>query len=129
MPRFRVVLIGAMETHGVNRARSGEDLDLLHPGKAPDTAGLTDGPETFAELAVREIKNRCLATFSVLDYCIWAIVTNEDHAENWAFHIVDSLARNSLTNTHLTQFASVQCRQDDNAKKTYPRDLCETQYV
>ena len=47
---------------------------------------MADGPDTFAELKVNEIKNGWLAMISMLSYYVEAIVTSQGPVENGAAH-------------------------------------------
>lgn len=81
---------------------------------------LADDPDTFAELKVKEIKNRRLAMVSILGHYVQALVTKEGPVANWTNHLADPAGNNifSYTSTqtgwtapivHTLDYSSVSC--------------------
>ena len=90
------VLMGAFEAYRVKGGPLRVDLYLLPPGQAFDPLVLSDDPDTFAELEVKEIKNSCLVLFSVFGYYVQATATGEGPLESWGPHIPDPFAVNGM---------------------------------
>jgi len=116
LPLFAVVLIevalmAAVESYrrsgkgpsgyspGVGKFDSSifDGLDRLYPGGPFDPLGLSDDPEVFAELQVKEIKNGRLAMVSILAFAVQSYVTGEGPYTNWSKHVADPFGYNLLT--------------------------------
>lgn len=72
-------------------------LDNIYPGGPFDPLGLSEDPDTFAELKVKEIKNGRLALISVLGFGFQSLVTGEGPYTNWIKHISDPFGYNFVT--------------------------------
>merc|ERR1711977_153056 len=65
-----------------------DGLDSLYPGGPFDPLGLSNDPDVFDELKVKEIKNGRLAMVSILAFAIQSYVTGEGPYANWSKHVV-----------------------------------------
>lgn len=74
-----------------------DGLDSLYPGGPFDPLGLSDDPEVFAELKVKEIKNGRLALVAVLAFALQSYVTGEGPYANWSKHVTDPFGYNLIT--------------------------------
>merc|ERR1712159_354394 len=72
-------------------------LDSLYPGGPFDPLGLSDDPEVFAELKVKEIKNGRLALGAVLALALQSYITGEGPYANWSKHVTDPFGYNLIT--------------------------------
>lgn len=74
-----------------------EGADTIYPGGPFDPFGLSEDPEVFEELKVKEIKNGRLAMVSVLGFAAQGYVTGEGPYANWQKHIADPFGYNIMT--------------------------------
>jgi len=72
-------------------------LDYIYPGGPFDPLALSEDPDNFSELKVKEIKNGRLALVSVLGYAFQCVVTGEGPYTNWIKHISDPFGYNFVT--------------------------------
>ena len=95
----QVVMKGAIKAYCVEGGPfGGRALDLVYTsGKQFDPLGLTDNPDTAAELKVKEIRKGRLAMLPMLGYYVQAAVTSQGPVEHWASHIADPFVVNGLT--------------------------------
>merc|ERR1719450_1088090 len=108
---IEVALMGAVETYRKNRKGPAgyspgvgkfdssifDGLDNLYPGGPFDPLNLSDDPDVFAELKVKEIKNGRLAMVSVLGFAVQSAVTAEGPYANWSKHLSDPFGYNLIT--------------------------------
>ena len=90
----QVLLMGGAEAYRAGKGPWTSEDSIYPGGFAFDPMGLSDDPDTFAELKVKEIKNSRLAMFSIFGYYVQAIVTGEGPYQNWVGHIADPFALN-----------------------------------
>jgi light-harvesting complex II chlorophyll a/b binding protein 5 len=108
---IEVALMAAVETYrkngegpagyspGVGKFDSSifEGLDNLYPGGPFDPLNLSDDPDVFAELKVKEIKNGRLAMVAILGFAVQSLVTAEGPYANWSKHVADPFGYNLVT--------------------------------
>jgi len=108
---IEVALMAAVETYrkngkgpagyspGVGKFDSSifDGLDSLYPGGPFDPLGLSDDPDVFDELKVKEIKNGRLAMVAILGFAIQSYVTGEGPYANWSKHVADPFGYNLVT--------------------------------
>jgi len=108
---IEVALMAAVETYrkngkgpagyspGVGKFDSSifDGLDSLYPGGPFDPLNLSDDPDVFAELKVKEIKNGRLAMVAILGFAIQSAVTAEGPYANWSKHVADPFGYNLVT--------------------------------
>jgi light-harvesting complex II chlorophyll a/b binding protein 5 len=116
LPLFVVVaievsLMAAVETYRKNRKGPAgyspgvgkfdssifDGLDNLYPGGPFDPLGLSNDPDVFDELKVKEIKNGRLAMVAILGFAIQSYVTGEGPYANWSKHVSDPFGYNLVT--------------------------------
>merc|ERR1719335_841191 len=108
---IEVALMAAVETYrkngkgpagyspGVGKFDSSifDGLDSLYPGGPFDPLNLSDDPDVFDELKVKEIKNGRLAMVAILGFAIQSYVTGEGPYANWSKHVSDPFGYNLVT--------------------------------